>query len=103
MADGGQHQQDQQTDVAAPTTEQPVKKSAGRMSNALLDLQRVAGNASTTAFVQTKLVVGKAADPAESEADEIADAVLERLRQPSGGDDGDEGGANDGSSTVRRS
>jgi len=79
-------------------------KTADSMSNALLLLQQSAGNRAAAAFVQTKLVVGQADDPAEFEADAIADDVLRRLRgQPPGDGDGDGDGSPRGAPTVRRS
>src|SRR4051794_25971926 len=99
MADNAQHEQ--RKDAAEPSSS-TLGQSADRASHALLGLQRAAGNRATAAFVQTKLVVGKAADPAEQEADDIADAVLQRLRrQPGDDDDGD--GTGDGPPTIRRS
>src|SRR6476659_25554 len=94
MADSAQHEQRKDAAGSAPDT--TLEKSAGRASHALLGLQRAAGNRSAAAFAQTKLVVGKAVDPAEKEADDIADAVLQRLRKPAGGDDGEGDGEGDG-------
>jgi hypothetical protein len=100
MADGAHQEHDQRNDVAEKAPAKARSNGAGPMSNALLQLQATAGNAATAAYVQTKLVVGHAADPAEHEADAIADEVLQRLRRPSDGDDGNDG---DQPPTVRRS
>src|SRR5437763_11373045 len=103
MADGGQHQDKQRADVTEKAPPGQGSGSSARMSNALLRLQRTAGNRSAAAFAQTKLVVGTAADPAEYEADAIADEVLTRLRLPDGGVDGDDHDGDARAPTIRRS
>ncbi len=102
MPPGAQPQQEQRPDVAEKAPAKSGETSSPQMSNALMNLQRVAGNRATAAYVQAKLVVGPADDPAEHEADAIADEVLARLRGPGGGgaDDGD--GSGDGP-RIRRS
>src|SRR3954453_19884171 len=92
MADSAQHEQ--RNDVAQPATAKTLDQSTNRAANALLGLQRAAGNRAAMAFAQTKLVIGHAVDPAEQEADDIADAVLQRLREEpsSRGGGGEEGG-----------
>lgn len=45
----------------------------------LLDLQRLVGNRATTMFVQTRLTVGRADDPAERNADDIAAAAMQAI------------------------
>jgi hypothetical protein len=103
MADNAQHDHEQRTETADKAPANARAKAPGRMSNALLQLQQTAGNAATAAYVQTKLVVGHVADPAEAEADAIADEVLERLRRPMTGDGDGEGDGDDAPPTVRRS
>jgi hypothetical protein len=93
MADAVQHEQRRETAERAP--EQKTVKAPAGMASALLDLQEAAGNQSALAMVQTKLVVGAAADPAEAEADALADAVVDRLRGV-GANDGNGDGNGDG-------
>src|SRR3954454_1329784 len=100
MAEVAQPEHQQRNAVADKTVSTSAARTSNRMSNALLQLQKTAGNRSAAAFAQTKLVVGHAADPAEYEADAIADEVLERLREPAGDGDG-EGGDGDGRSNGR--
>src|SRR4051794_10867136 len=100
MADNAQHEQ--RNDVAEPATAKTLDQSTKRAANALLGLQRAAGNRAAMAFAQTKLVIGHAVDPAEQEADDIADAVLQRLRKEPAGND-DEGDERGGPPTIRRS
>src|SRR4051812_8520410 len=103
MPPGAQPQQEQRPDVAEKAPVKTGETSSPQMSNALMNLQRMAGNRATAAYVQAKLVVGPADDPAEHEADAIADEVLSRLRRP-GGDAGagDPEGSGDGP-RIRRS
>lgn len=93
MADAAQHEHEQRSERAEKAPAAAGKQTPGGMSGALLQLQQAAGNAATAAYVQTKLVVGHAADPAEHEADAIAEEVLRRLRGGSDGADGADGGS----------
>src|SRR3954454_3982448 len=104
MPPGAQPQQEQRHDVAEKAPAKATETSSPQMSNALMNLQRMAGNRATAAYVQAKLVVGRADDPAEHEADTIADEVLTRLRRSGGeaGGDGDDDTPGDGP-RIRRS
>jgi hypothetical protein len=71
----GKTKLDNEHEVEGPERAAP-ESSKGPMADRLLEMQRVAGNASVNAFVQTKLLVGPADDPYEREADEFASRVV---------------------------
>jgi hypothetical protein len=76
--------QDKKTGAAR----EPAPKRAGQESSspvgrqALLTLQRRAGNRATVDLIQHKLEVGSVDDPLEAEADQIAHHVLWRISAP---------------------
>jgi Domain of unknown function (DUF4157) len=72
-----------------PRGASPHRTATPAMTQPLLDLQALAGNEVVNRLVdrhiQAKLVVGAGNDPAELQADRVADAVVQRLGQ--GGND----------------